>query len=97
MSYTLVITAEAVRDTAEIYAYYKDIGQHLADRFDAELDARYKEVERRPARYPIRKKNYRHVQLKRFPYRVVYALIGQEVVVFQVRHTSRKPSKQYGP
>jgi mRNA-degrading endonuclease RelE of RelBE toxin-antitoxin system len=97
MSYTLVIKSEVIKETTEIYAFYKEIGQQLADRFDKELDARLKEVERRPARYPIRKKNYRHVQLKKFPYRVVYALIGQEVVVFQVRHTSRKPSKKFGP
>ena len=35
--------------------------------------------------------------VKRFRYRVVFALIGQEVVVFQIRHTSRRPSKKFGP
>lgn len=97
MSFTLVIKPEAIKETAEIYAYYKEIDQRLADRFERGLDTVYREIQRRPERYAIRKKNYRHLQLKKFPYRVVYALIGQEVVVFQVRHTSRRPSKEYGP
>lgn len=42
-------------------------------------------------------KNYRHAMLRRLRYRVEFAVIGQDVVVFQVRHTSRKPSKKFGP
>ena len=97
MSYTLVVKPEAIAEAAEIYAYHKQIGQTLADRFDKELDACYASITRNPTGYQIRKKNYRHVMVKKFRYRVVYALIGLEVVVFQLRHTSRKPSKSFGP
>ncbi|MBL0128175.1 MAG: type II toxin-antitoxin system RelE/ParE family toxin [Flavobacteriales bacterium] len=97
MSYTLVVKPEAIAETAEIYAYHKQIGQALADRFDKELDACYAFITRNPTGYQIRKKNYRHVMVRKFRYRVVYALIGQDVVVFQVRHTSRKVSEELGP
>ena len=97
MSYTLVVKSEAIADTAEIYAYHKQIGQALADRFDKELDACYVFITRNPTGYQVRKKNYRHVMVRKFRYRVVYVLIAQEVVVLQVRHTSRKPSKKFGP
>lgn len=97
MSYTLVIKPEAIVEAAEIYAYHKQIGQALADRFDKELDECYTKILRNPTTYSIRKKNYRHAMLRKFRYRVVFALIEQEVVVFQVRHTSRKPSQEYGP
>lgn len=97
MSYRLVVKAEALAETAEIYAYHKEIGQALADRFDKELDACYSFITQHPTGFQIRKKNYRHARLHKFRYRVVFALIGQDVVVFQVRHTSRRPSGKFGP
>jgi plasmid stabilization system protein ParE len=97
MSYVLLVRPEAVAETARMYAYHKHLDQALADRFDKALDACYRAITRTPAAFPIRKKNYRHAHLKRFRYRVVFAIIGQEVVVFQVRHTSRKASKEFGP
>ena len=97
MSYTLIVKTEALAETAEIYAYHKAIGQVLADRFDKALDNCYKDITRNPTGYQIRMKNYRHAMLRKFRYRVVFALVGQDVVVFQVRHTSRKTSKKFGP
>ncbi len=61
------------------------------------LDTCYKSITKDPTGYQVRKKNYRHAMLRKFRYRVVFALTGQEVVVFQVRHTSRKPSTTFGP
>jgi hypothetical protein len=40
---------------------------------------------------------YGHVLLKKLPYRVVIRVAGKKVIVHQVRHTSRKPSKKFGP
>lgn len=97
MSFTLFVKPEAIAETAGIYAYHIQIGRSLADRFDKELDACYTSISRNPTGFQIRKKNYRHAMLRKFRYRVVFALIGQDVVVFQVRHTSRKVSKEYGP
>lgn len=97
MSYTLIVKTEALAETAEIYAYHKEIGQALADRFDKALGTCPKDITRDPTGYQIRMKNYRHAMLRKFRYRVVFALIGQDVVVFQVRHTSRKPGAKFGP
>lgn len=97
MSYVLIVTPEAIAETARIYAYHKRLDQTLADRFDKALDACYRAITKTPSAYHIRKKNYRQPTLKRFRYREVFAIIGQEVVVFQVRHTSRKVSREFGP
>ena len=35
--------------------------------------------------------------LQRLKYRVVYRVDGSAIYVVQVRHTSRKPSKRFGP
>jgi plasmid stabilization system protein ParE len=97
MSYTLIVKTEALAETAEIYAYHKEIGQALADRFDKALDTCYKDITRNPTGYQIRMKNYRHAMLRKFRYRVVFEVRENKVIVYQVRHTSRKPSKKFGP
>lgn len=38
MSYELSVKPEVIAETAEIYAYHKEIGQALADRFEKVLD-----------------------------------------------------------
>lgn len=43
------------------------------------------------------KGNYRHVMLEKLPFRVVFEVKGDDVIIFQVRHTSRSPSRKYGP
>jgi len=44
-----------------------------------------------------RKGNYRHLVLHKLPYRVAFEVEEGTVYVYQVRHTSRKPSKKFGP
>ena len=97
MNRRLIVTPEALEEVLEIYSYHKRIDQALADRFDKELDVCFNLITRNPTGYQIRRKNYRHIMLRKFKYRVVYALIGQNVVVFQIRHTSRKVSSEFGP
>ena len=97
MSHQLSVKPQAIAQTAEIHADYQQIDQKLADRFSKELDACYGSIERDPTSWAIVKKNYRHARLKKFPYRVVYAVLDRDVVVFQVSHRKREPSKKFGP
>ena len=97
MTYRLVVAPKAIAQAAEIHRYYQAIGDALADRFDRELDACYAYIEQNPTGFQARMRDYRHALVKGFRYRVVYAVRGELVVVYQVRHTSRKPSKKLGP
>lgn len=46
----------------------------------------------------MRKDDFRHAFVNGFPrYRVSYDVTGDAITVYQVRHTSRRPSKRYGP
>ncbi len=97
MTYRLVVDPKAIAQAAEIHRYYQGIGQALSNRFGRELDACYADIEQNPTGHQARMRDYRHAQVKGFRYRVVYAIRGELVVVYQVRHTSRKPSKKFGP
>lgn len=97
MSFKLIVKPEAVAEAAAVFAYYARISPRLADRFAKELDACYRFIERDPSALPKRKRDYRHMMVRRFRYRVVYKIVGNDVVVYQVRHTSRRTSRTFGP
>jgi len=57
----------------------------------------YDSIEADPRGYQIRKGDFRHVMLRKFPYRVVYEVEGQDVFIYRVIHVKRKPHPKYGP
>lgn len=97
MGHRLIVHPRAIAQAREIYHYYRGIRPSLAERFGQELDACYAFIEESPKAYQIRARDYRHALVKGFRYRVVYAVRGEYVVVYQVRHTRRKPHRKFGP
>ncbi len=79
-----------------IFGYYEDKKSGLGKRFQQALNACYEDLALDPWRQK-RKGVFRHAMIQKFPYRVVYEVHGKRVIVYQVRHTSRKPSKKFGP
>ena len=61
------------------------------------MDECYAIILRNPLGFQVRKKHYRHARVQGFDYRVVFAVIGSTVNVYQIRHTSRRPSTRFGP
>ncbi|MBX2971607.1 MAG: type II toxin-antitoxin system RelE/ParE family toxin [Flavobacteriales bacterium] len=61
------------------------------------MDECYDSILANPYRYAVREGAFRHAMLHKLKYRVVYRIKDQTVYVVQVRHTSRRPSKRYGP
>jgi plasmid stabilization system protein ParE len=97
MSFVLRIRPIVTRETAEVYGYHEGKRKGLGDRFLKALREAYRDIEDNPLGYQLRYDNYRHVMVPGFRYRVVFEVEGDEVHVYQLRHTSRKPSKRFGP
>lgn len=95
--YELFVRDEAQEETEEIRKWYEAKDPGLGDRFIDALEETYKGLRSTPF-YQVRKNIYRHVQIEGFPYyRAVYAVDGDRITVYQVRHTSRRPSRKFGP
>jgi len=58
---------------------------------------RIQSIVHHPERYPIRKKEFRQVLIKVFPYLIIYKIDknGNNVVIASIFHTSRNPKKKY--
>ena len=63
----------------------------------AALKECYGSIEADPFGYQVRKGDFRHAMLRKFPYRVVYEVEGQNVFIYRVVHAKRKPHSRFGP
>ena len=97
MNYDLEVSPSVIKEVTRIYFDCEGIRSGSGMRFLKELDACYKSICANPFGCQVRKSPYRYVFLYKLKYRVVHDIKGQTVLVFQGRHTSRKPTKKSGP
>ena len=98
MKYTLRVVPSVTREARLIYLYReKHQGKGSGDRFIKALGECYGRILAHPHGYQVRKEPFRHAMLRRLKYRVVYKVEGHLVSVVQVRHTSRRGSRKFGP
>lgn len=81
---------EAIRDVLETER------AGLGDRFVDALAETFGYIRQFPAGFQLRRGRYRHAPLSGFDIRVVYMLDEGHVYIYQVRHTSRRPSTRFG-
>ncbi len=94
--YEVVVRQQAQREVAEIYDSQHEISTARAERFRAAWKACLEKLGKNPY-HAKRSGPYGHAILHKLPFRVVFEVRATKVIVYQVRHTSRKPSKKFGP
>lgn len=97
MRYTLDLDPRAVEEATAIHRYREQEKPGSGDRFIVALLKCYARIKTNPYGCQVRKGEFRHVMLDKLKYRLVYRIHGSVVYVVQVRHTSRKPSRKFGP
>ncbi len=94
MAYKVIIKEEAQNDTLEAYLYYEEKQQGLGERFLTELYTRYTQIAQNPQHYSYisadKEKSFRDVQVKGFPYVVIYDFTEKEVTVYAVHNCYKK-------
>lgn len=94
--FELIVRHQAQLEVEEIYFQQYAIDPARAERFYKAWELCLEQFRRNPS-MAKRKGHYGHVLLYKLPYRVVFEVLDNKVIVYQVRHTRRKPSKKYGP
>lgn len=82
------------RDVTEALRYYHRISPHLADEFHAEVRAVIERAAEHPLRFHSTDRDFRRINLPRFPYHVLYDVRPDSIRVMIVRHNKRHP--EYG-
>lgn len=92
----VIVQAEAQEEVDAIRTYQNTIDPKRGQRFIDAFQACLEQLKANPS-FQQRKGNYRHLMLHKLPYRVAFEVEEGTVYVYQVRRTSQKPSRKFGP
>ncbi len=86
------VAFEELKDAAEYYeALQKGLSIRLIDDWDATLEA----IIKTPLGFQKKFKEFRCIQLVRFPYIIVYKVEITTIVVYRFINARKKPEKRY--
>ncbi|MCL4457107.1 MAG: type II toxin-antitoxin system RelE/ParE family toxin [Nitrospirae bacterium] len=89
MKYRLIIRPEAEADLADAFSWYEDKRRGLGYDFLLQVEVGLKHIEKAPETHPISYQGTRKYLTKRFPYKIVYILDRETVVVLAILHGKR--------
>jgi plasmid stabilization system protein ParE len=91
MRYRVIIRPEAENDLKEAFSWYEDKRQGLGYDLLLQVDAGLRFIERNPKISPPEYKGARKYLVKRFPYKIIYLLEEERIIVLAVIHGKRSP------
>jgi plasmid stabilization system protein ParE len=88
MSYKLIVKEEAVNDLQAAFDWYESKQVGLGTKFLDEVEIYYHRITTMPFQYQLHDSKIVAV-LRRFPYKIVYELAEETIVVYAIFHTRR--------
>ena len=92
MKYRATVRPEAENDLKEAFLWYEGKRQGLGYDFLLQVDASLKLVERNPEVCPSGYKGTRKFLIKRFPYKMIYLIERERIIVLAIMHSKRSPN-----
>jgi mRNA-degrading endonuclease RelE of RelBE toxin-antitoxin system len=97
MTYNLIVTEEADYETTDAYLYYEEQQEGLGERFLYELNKQYNQLLKNPEYYGYLSggitDHLRKVQVKDFPFLVIYHIKSDDIIIYSVHNTSKNDKK----
>ena len=94
MIFTLEIKQEADLEIIEAYQYYENKQSGLGEKFLKQLDLYLEKICQNPKHFAIKRKNYREVYLRKFPYLIIFEIEKMKIIVYSVFNTPQNPEKK---
>jgi toxin ParE1/3/4 len=92
MKLTLFVKAEALQDMKEAFDWYENKRTGLGTEFLNEVDEFYNRITQNPEHYQSYR-NQRVAVMHGFPFKIVYEVERETIVVYAVYHDKRSPEK----
>lgn len=90
MKYKVIIRPEAEDDLKEAFSWYEDKRTGLGYDFLLQVDAGINFINRNPEIHLIEYKGTRKHLIKRFPYKIIYLVEEEKIVILAVIHGKRR-------
>ncbi len=91
MGYKITILEQALHELDEAIEWYWPISNLLANNLLQDYYSTLNEIGKGPFQFEKTDKKYRKHNLRKFPYKVVYQLKNNEIIVIAFAHHKRKP------
>lgn len=93
MKYRVVVVPSAEREISESAAFYEEQKEGLGVDFLNELDLSKDKLSQQPHNYSYisKEKTLRCLSISRFPFKIIYEVHDDRVVIYSVYHDKRKP------
>jgi len=91
MKYKVIVRPEAEDDLKDAISWYEDKRTGLGYDFLLQVDAGINFINRNPEIHPIDYKGARKHLIKRFPYKIIYLVEEEEIIILAVIHGKRRP------
>jgi len=88
----IVFIKPAEQEMLEAAQYYERQSKGLGSSFLLEIQDAIDDIANSPETWPITRYDIRHRSIKRFPYRVLYRIDIDEIVVVAIMHLRRHPN-----
>lgn len=88
----VIFHPEMRRDLRKILEFYDERSDSAGDRFFAAFENAVAEIKEHPTKFHRLDKFRRRCNLKRFPYHLVFELVGETIFISVLRHHKRHPS-----
>lgn len=94
MTFKLVIKEKAKLEIIEAFLYYEGKQSGLGDYFLDHLDSYFKWIKNYPFHFSEKRAPFREAVVKRFPYIIIFEVMGSEVIVYSIFNSWQNPSKK---
>ncbi len=87
----VIVCSAAEVDFTESLTWYAERSVDAATDFDEEFDRALAQIAADPELFPLCDAQHRYFLLRRFPFRIIYRIVRNDIVVIAVAHGSRSP------
>ncbi len=91
MKYKVIIRPEAEDDLKKAFSWYEEKRKGLGYDFMSHVDSGLSFIEKNPEMFPPEFKETRRHLIKKFPYKIVYLIKKENIIVLAVVHGKRDP------
>ena len=91
MTSRIIIRPEAEHDLKEAYSWYQEKRKGLGEEFLLNIEAGINFISRNPYIHAAEYKEARKHLIKRFPYKIIYFILNESIIILAVVHGKRKP------
>ncbi|WP_346983391.1 type II toxin-antitoxin system RelE/ParE family toxin [Chryseobacterium sp. POE27] len=94
MIYHFSLSPNAETDLLEAALWYESQQPGLGEKFAQRVESYFFRIQNNPLHFPLKKGNLREAYIQKFPYVIIYQIIGNNIIVFAVFNTHQNPEKK---